>query len=233
MPSLNLTLILSILTVAWAPLISHAQEIEQVSLQFVSFPIAEKPEPVELIVDKGKTISVDLPSNSLSQVYKVNRNSNWVLGKSSTDAEGKPTFETYGSTPSLASNTQIILVTRKGINNSDGLTLAAFDSGLQGFRGGSYLMFNATKLDIAATLGETKIALKPRAHSLVNPTPSKTEGERSYLYTSLFYRKGEEAIPFYSSTWRYSKKARTMVFIYHESVNNRLKTHTIRDYLTE
>ncbi len=233
MPSLNLTLILSVLTLAWVSLISHAQEIEQVSLQFVSFPLAENPEPVELIVDKGKTILVDLPTNTLSKEYKVNRNSNWILGKSSTDAEGKPIFETYGSTPSLASNTQIILVTRKGINNSDGLTLAVFDSGSKGFKGGSYLMFNATKLDIAATLGETKIALKPRAHTLVDPTPSKTEGERGYLYTYLFYRKGEEAIPFYTSTWRYSKKARTMVFIYHESVNNRLRTHSIRDYLTE
>jgi hypothetical protein len=233
MKSFNLTLILAILTVAWAPHISHAQEIEQVTLQFVSFPLAAKPEPVELIVEPGKTILVDLPTNSLSKEYKVNKNSNWILGKSSIDAEGKPTFETYGSTASLASKKQLVLVTRKGINHSDGLTLIALDCDSTGFKGGSYFIFNATKLDIAATLGETKIALKPRAHTLVNPKPSKTEGERNYLYTYLYFRKGAEAIPFYTSTWRYSKKARAMVFIYHEPINERLKTHTIRDYLTD
>ena len=33
------------------------------------------------------------------------------------------------------------------------------------------------------------------------------------------------------STWRFSEKARTMVFFYHDPYNDRLRFHTIRDYV--
>jgi hypothetical protein len=179
---------------------AHAQVAGQVSLQFVSFPMATDAQPVELLVGEGKTILVGLPTNSLSPVYKVNRLSKWVLGKTVAGADGKASFEVYGEGAATASANQLVLVVRSGAADEDGLTLSTFDSGADGFGGGAYLFFNSAKVDIAATVGETKFSLKPLAHKLVHPEPSKTEGNRKYLYTYLYFRKGEEAVPFYSST---------------------------------
>ncbi len=208
-----------------------AQDQEQVSLQFVSFPKAVDAQPVELLVGEGKAIPVELPTNSLSPVYKVGRLSKWVLGKTVAGEDGKDTFKVYGEGQAGASAKQLVLVVRSGAEAADGLTLTTFDGGAKGFGGGSYLFFNAAKVDIAATVGDTKFALKPLAHKLVHPKPSKSEGDRKYLFTYLYFRKGEEAVPFYSSTWRFSEKARSMVFFYHDTHGGQLRTHSIRDYL--
>lgn len=208
-----------------------AQDKELVSLQFVSFPRAVDAEPVELLIGEGKTIPVELPTNSLSPVYKVARLSKWVLGNTVADEEGKESFKVYGEGKATASSKQLVLVVRSGAEAADGLTLTTFDGGAKGFGGGSYLFFNAAKVDIAATVGETKFALKPQEHKLVHPKPSKSEGDRKYLFTYLYFRKGEEAVPFYSSTWRFSEKARSMVFFYHDTHGGQLRTHSIRDYI--
>jgi hypothetical protein len=213
-------------------LTSFAQE-QQVSLQFVSFPISASAKPVELIIGKEKTMNVELPTNALSPVYKVNRLSEWVIGKSSVGTEGQFVFDTYGKAPALASVKQLILVVRKGTNDSDGFDLIPMDNLEANFGGGMYFFMNAAKVDIAVEIGDKKFALKPLTHNLVKPSPSKTEGERQYLYTTLQFRKGEEAVPYYSSTWRFSEKARSLVFLYHDSNTNQLRTHTIRDYPAE
>jgi hypothetical protein len=210
---------------------ASAQDAGKVSLQFVSFPKAADAQELELLMGEGKTLSVELPTNSLSPVYRVDRLSKWVLGKTVADEEGKDTFEVYGQGSASAAAKQLVLVVRSGATNADGLTLTSFDGGTGGFGGGSYLFFNAAKVDIAATLGETKFPLKPLGHKLVHPKPSKSEGNRKYLYTYLYFRKGDEAIPFYSSTWRFSEKARSMVFLYHDKNSGQLRTHSIRDYL--
>jgi hypothetical protein len=67
--------------------------------------------------------------------------------------------------------------------------------------------------------------------SLLAPDPSEVREERKYLYITLYFRKGEEARPFYSSTWRFSEKARSIVLFYHDPHTDRLRTHTIRDYI--
>lgn len=209
--------------------VCHAQD--EVQLQFVSFPRAAVSEPVELLLGKGTTIEVVMPTNNLSPVYEVPKLTQWVLGKTVTDKNDVEKFETYGSTRALGSTKQLVLVVRGGKGNTDGLTLIPFDLEQDGFTGGSYLFFNATKVDIAATVGDSKFALKPLSHRLEKPDPIKAPNGRQQFHTHLFFRKGEEAIPFYSSTWRYSKNARSMVFFYHNTDGGHLRTHSIRDYL--
>lgn len=106
-----------------------AQDVEQVSLQFVSFPKAVDVEPVELLIGEGKTIPVELPTNSLSPVYKVPRLSKWMLGKAVADEEDKQIFKIYGEGKATASAKQLILVVRSGAEAADGLTLTTFDGG--------------------------------------------------------------------------------------------------------
>jgi hypothetical protein len=201
------------------------------SVQFVAFPLSNDPQPVELLVGEGKTLEVELPSNSLSQSYKVPALGSWALGKTVEGPDGKSTFDVYGQTRAAISEKQVILVIRKGKENSEGFELVSFDSGSKGFGGGKYIFLNGTNVDIAGDAGGTKFALKPKKHTLIAPNPSEVREERKYLYITLFFRKGEKATPFYSSTWRFSEKARTMVFFYHDPHNDRLRTHTIRDYL--
>lgn len=220
-----------ILFTAWIIPVTGMGQEKQVSLQFVCFPISNDPQPVSLLVGEGKAISVELPSNVLSPVYKVPALGSWVLGKAAEDAEGAFVFDSYGQTPSTGSDNQMILVIRKGEADKDGFELVSFDSGAKGFGGGKYIFLNGAKVDIAGDAGGTKFALKPRKHTLVAPKPSETKGERKYLYITLYFRKGEEATPFYESTWRFSEKARTLVFFHHDPHSGQLRTHTIRDYL--
>jgi hypothetical protein len=209
----------------------YAQE-QQVTIQFVSFPLSNDEEAIELITGEGETIQVELPTNRLSMEYKVPKLQKWVLGKTIEATDKAPkTFDIYGQVPAIASGNQLILVIRGGPDKPNEFTLTAFDSGQTGLTGGAYLFFNASKVDIAATIGESQFALKPQAHKLISPTRSKEEKEQNQLYTRLYFRKGEEAIPFYTSSWRFNEKARCMVFFYHDTHTNQLRTHTIRSYL--
>ena len=235
---MKLTSTLSLIVCLITPAIVNAQD-KQASLQFVSFPISNDPQPVNLLIGEGKTIAVELPCNRLSPVYKVPALGTWVLGKPAVGADGKPVlgadgkpvFETFGQTPSTGSDNQVILVIRKGAEDKDGFEMVSFDSGSKGFGGGKYIFLNGAKVDIAGDIGGSKFVLKPLKHILIAPNPSEIKEDRKYLYTTLFFRKGEEAIPFYTSTWRFSEKARCMVFFYHEPHGGQLRTHTIRDYL--
>jgi hypothetical protein len=204
---------------------------DSVSVQFVTFPIRTAADPVELIVAESKTINVELPTNNLSKVYNTSRLTSWVLGKSTTNQEGKTIFQTYGMAPVLSGNKQVILVIRKGNTDSDGYTLIPFNADDSGFSGGKYMIFNASQVDIAGEIGDQTFRLSPLHHTLSAPKPSKEENGKKYLYTTLYFRKGNEAEPFYTSTWRFSEKARSMVFLYHEPYEKRLRLHTIRDYL--
>ncbi len=223
---------LSLIVYLITPSIVYAQE-KQVSLQFVCFPISNDSKPVNLLIGEGKTITVELPSNRLSQAYKVPALGIWALGKADVDADGKPIFETFGQTPSAGSDTQMILVIRKGKEDKDGFEMVSFDGGSKGFSGGKYNFLNGAKVDIAGDAGGTKFAIKPLKYILIAPSPSEIKEDRKYLYITLFFRKGEEATPFYTSTWRFSEKARTLVFFYHDPHTNQLRTHSIRDYITE
>jgi hypothetical protein len=222
--------LLLVIGTALMPLL-EAQE-QQVSIRFVSFPLTNDEEAIELIVGEGETIKVELPTNRLSTEYKVPKLNKWVLGKTIEGAkEGEKSFDVFGEVSSLASGKQLILVIRGAPDKPNDFTLTAFDGGQAGFTGGSYLFFNASKADIAATVGESQFALKPQAHKLISPTRSKEEKELNQLVTRLYFRKGEEAVPFYTSTWRFNEKARSLVFFHHDTHTGQLRTHTIRNYL--
>lgn len=210
--------------------VAHAQS-PTVNLHFVSFPKLANAETVELLVGEGKTIEIELPTNSISKSYQVAPLASWLIGKSSVDAEGKFKFETYGQTQSIGTKNQMILAVRKGKDNAGGLHLIPMDYSQTGFGGGEYFLMNATVLEIAGDVGTSKFALKPLKHVLLDPKPTKKSGEREYAFAKFYFRKGEEVQPFFSSTWRYSENARSMVFFYQDPKTMHLRLHTIRDYL--
>lgn len=76
-----------------------AQEGESVTLQFLSFPRAINPEPIELVVGEGKTIKVETPSNELSPRYKIKLQSTWMVGETLVGTDGKPAFNVFGKAP--------------------------------------------------------------------------------------------------------------------------------------
>ena len=176
-------------------------------------------------------MSVELPTNNLSPVYKVKRMTDWVIGKSGKDAEGVSKFEIYGQTPALTAQTQLVLVLRNGVNDADGSKLIPVDSGETGIGGGKYLFMNATEIHVGGTVGETEFNLDPQSHEILAPEPSKVRGSRKYLFTKLFFRKDQKEETFYSSTWRFSDNARSLVFFYHEPDDEHLRIHIIRNYL--
>jgi hypothetical protein len=211
-------------------LMADAQQPE-VTIRFVSFPLTNEEEAIELISGEGKTIKVELPTNRLSVEYKVPKVQKWVLGKTVEGAKkGEKTFDVFGEVSAVDSAKQLILVIRGGADKPKDFTLTAFDGGQAGFTGGSYLFFNASKVDIAATLGESKLLLKPQSHKLLIPSLTKQEKEQNQVYTRIYFRRGEEAVPFYTSAWRFNEKARSMVFFHHDVHTGQLRTHTIRDY---
>lgn len=227
---MQLSAVLSLILSLIVPSTVSAQN-QQVSLRFVSFPTLSDPKPVELITGEGKTIEVELPSNSLSQAYKVPRLQSWVLGDTVTGGGGKTSFKIHGQISAGSTLNQVVLVVRKGGNDEDGYDLICFDGDAGGFSGGKYIFLNGSKVDIAGEVGNLKFVIKPRKHALLAPKPSEEKNDRKYLYITLYFRKGEEATPFYTNTWRFSEKARALVIFYHDPHTQQLRNHTIREYL--
>ena len=212
-----------------------AQEAEQVTLRFLSFPKSASPEPVELMIGDGEVLEVKTPTNALSEPYKVKRLATWSVGKlePAKDKDAKPTFTSYGSAASIASSDQIILLIRTGKENKDGMQVIPIDNSAKNFGGGKFFFMNASKVDIAGMLGGTKFALKPGQQSIIEPKElNKREGsETEGFFTEFYFKKEDEARPFFSSRWPANEKARSMVFFYHDTQNDRLRMHTIRDYI--
>jgi len=209
---------------------SAAQEERQVKLQFVTFPAYSGEKPLELYSGEGESIPIELPSTALSRVYTLKGVSSCILGQTETDDEGNSKFTKFGGGPLLNSDEQVILVLRKGGDASEGLTLIPFSNDASGFTGGRYLMMNASTVDIAGQLGTDKFLISPNKHTLLAPKPSRAEGDRKYLNIKIFFRKGDTTQNFYSNIWRYSDRARNMVFIYHDPHTKQLRTQTIRNY---
>ena len=212
-----------------------AQDAEKITLRFISFPKNASPQPVELLIGDGKTLQVNTPTNALSEPYKVPRLSTWTVGKfePAKGSDTKPVFNSYGSAPALASANQLILLIRNGKENSDGMRVVPLDNNTSKFGGGQFFFMNASKVDIAGMLGGTQFALKPGKHIIIEPKETnQREGVGGNLcFTEFYFRKETEARPFFSSNWPANNKARSMVFFYHDTHNDRLRMHTIRDYL--
>jgi hypothetical protein len=220
-----------LLFVGWALslLPCSAQNADKVSLQFLSFPKSITPEPVELVIGKNKSITVEIPSNELSPVYKVKRQSQWSVGESTTDEESKPLFKIFGQGKVLNSPKQLILLVRKGKKNSDGFDVLVIDNRIAHFGGGKFLFMNAAQVDIAGIVGNEKFAIQPSKHAIIKPEPDKNN--RRVCHTLLYYRKGRETKPFLSSKWPLSGDARGLIFFYHDPRSKQLRLHSIRDFL--
>lgn len=206
----------------------HAQEEEKVTLQFLSFPKSLDPKPVELLIGDGKTLEVEIPTNEFSKPYKVKRLSTWAFGKSDTDKDGKPVFTVFGQAKALGSAKQLILLVRKGPNNADGMEVIPIDNDIANFGGGKFLFMNAAKVDIAGETGEVKFALKPGAHTIIRP---KADPNGRTFHAMFYFRKDDEAKPFFSSKWPISDNISNLIFFYHEPDTKRLRMHTIRNFL--
>ena len=212
---------------------------EIVTLQFISFPKNSKPEPVELLLGDGKTMIVKIPTNDLSKSYEVPKLSTWAVGKTETvkvEVDGKeiekPAFTTYGKAPSIASKTQLILLIRNGKNNADGMKVIPIDNEMENFGGGNFFFYNASTVDIGGLVAKHDFALKPGEFSIVKPVKGVDERKgMKFAFTKLFYRHKKVTKPFFSSTWQVNKKARSMVFFYHDPHNGRLRFHSIRSFM--
>lgn len=210
----------------------QASAQDQVSLQFISIPKAENPLPVELIVGDGKTILVDIPTNRISPVYKVNRLSKWTIGKTFTNKEGNSNFKVFGTADSIKDSEQLILVIRSGKGNEDGLKLMPVSNSEKKLGGGSYLLFNASTIGIKGTLSDKEFEIKSEEFTVVKPPPSKVKGEFKYCDVVLFHLRGTTPRPFLTSTWRISDKARSFIIFYNDLKSKKLRMHSIRDYTT-
>lgn len=207
----------------------RAQEEEKVAVQFLSFPKAIDPKPVELLVGENKTIEVKIPTNEFSEVYHVKRMENWAVGKIETGKDNKPAFTVYGGAKSLAAPSQLILLVRKGQENSEGMVVIPIDNQLTNFGGGQFLFVNAASLDVAGQLGDSKFVVKPGKFAIIKPKP-QTDESKSLVHATLYYRKDDVVKPFFSSTWPVNNRARTMVFFYEDPSTGHLSLHSIRDF---
>ncbi|MFN6269994.1 MAG: hypothetical protein ACK40T_06335 [Akkermansiaceae bacterium] len=212
-----------------------AQEAQMVTLRFISFPKSANPEPVQLLIGPGETMEIKAPTNALSTPYRVKRLSVWSVGKvePAKSKDEKPTFISYGSAPSLESSDQIILLIRNGKENLDSMQVIPMDNRSNNFGGGQFFFMNATTVDIAGMLGGSKFSLKPKSYIIIKPAELKQREEegKGMFFTEFYFRKDDDVRPFFSSTWPHNEKARSMVFFYHDPHNDRLRMHTIRDYL--
>lgn len=210
-----------------------AQEQDMVTLRFLSYPKSANPEPVELLIGDSSTIKVEAPTNALSQTYQIKRLASWSLGKmEAAKNEGEmPSFTSYGSAPALASSEQLILLIRNGKDNKDGLRVIAIDNTTTHFGRGQFFFMNQSKAVIVGKLGGTEFTLQPGAYTIMESGEVIKREHDVPLLTEFLARKEHETRPFFSSMWPVNDKARSLIFFGHDSKNDLLRMHTIRDYV--
>jgi hypothetical protein len=231
MTSLKILIIVAILFPSSASLFAADPNEAHVLVQFVSFPRAKNPQPLEIFLGDEKTLEIEAPTNSVSRIYKIKRKKHWKLGKSQVDADGNFSFQEYGQVPCLASNKQLILVLRKGKSDADGLTLIPISAASEEFGGGKYFIMNASVVDIAGIIGGEKFILRPQSNKIISPVAFKKKGNLKTTDVRIFFSKDRKPKPFFSSVWRLNDNARNLVFIYNEPKNQKLKLHIIRNYI--
>ena len=207
---------------------TNALAQDKISLQFLAFPKQLKPEPIELQIGEGKTIVVQTPGNELSPTYKMPRLGSIVVGKTTQNEEGDPVFQVYGKAKTIAASKQIILLLRKGRNNSDGFVVLPIDGELANFSGGSYLFINASKLNVGGVIGDKKFALKPGQRRMLKPAPNHESG---ICQVTLSYQRKDKWKTFKDTRWSANKRYRSLVFFHQNPKSGRLAVSPIVDIL--
>jgi hypothetical protein len=151
-----------------------------------------------------------------------------VVGETTDGPDGKPMFKELGRTTAPASPQQILMLVRKGKDIADGFDLIALDSRTSGFGAGKYLFMNAAKVEVAGVVGEEKLVVKPNQHIIIKP---KIPNGEHTVHAALYFRKNDEAKPFFSSEWRISDDARNLIFFYHDPQTTHIRLHAIKDYI--
>ncbi len=216
-----------VLSSAFAFLTLPSAAQDDVILQFLSFPMAGETKPIELLLGEGKSEKVNIPTTEISPSYKVKRQAVWAVGETVTGEDGKSTFAVYGKAPALATAKQLILLVRKGKTDAEGFEVIPIANDVANFGASKFLFMNASKVDIAGEAGGEKFAIKPGAHIIVKPKP----GDNGRTFHAMFYfRREDEARPFFSSKWPISEVSRGLIFFYHDPASNRLRLHSIRDF---
>lgn len=205
-----------------------AQNTGEVTLRFISFPKSEEAVKVKLVVGEGKFLDIEAPSKWLSPPVRVAPLAVWAVGETATGPDGKPVFKEFGRATPPPSPDQILMLVRKGKANADGFDLVALDGRTSGFGAGQYLFMNAAKVDVAGVVGEEKFIVKPGQHLIIKP---KIPNGEHTIHAALYFRKGDDAKPFFSSEWRVSDDARNLVFFYHDPQTTHIRLHAIKDYI--
>ena len=210
--------------------VATAQREETVNLQFVSFPRVANAKPLQLLVGEGEVIDVEIPTNRLSQTYKVPKLNAWVLGELATEGENVQ-FKRHGQVQSSNSKNQIVMVIRNPKEGEDKVELFLLNNGGKGLAGGDCFIMNFSKVEIGGVVGKKKFVLKPRGRKTISPAPDRVVRGRRFAFANLYYRKENRLEPFFEKQWRLSKNANSMVFVYHDPHNDRLRLHAIRNFI--
>lgn len=206
-----------------------AQQADQINVQFLSFPKVFDPEPIELYLGDGETFKAKAPANALSEVYRVPRMSTWAIGEMRTSDEGEERFVPFGQAKALNTDNQLILLIRKGESNADGLDVISISGNHEEFGGGKFMFINASKVGIAGDCGGAKFVIEPGERKIIRPLTD--EDDERHFQATFYFRKQDEARPFWSSKWPVTDRTRGLVFFYHDPDTKQLRLHTIRDFL--
>ena len=214
-------------SVLLAPVL-HGQ-VKTMSMQFVCIPrAAGEEDTVEVVVGRKKTLEVKIPSNELSQEYRVPRSNPILVGKK-VDRNGNVGFDTYASFAPPAGRNVIVILGRKGATNADGFTAKAINADSKNFRAGQYLLYNICSETIECEIGGDVFSLQPDEITLKSP---KGDVKEDLAHVKLFVKSDDgEAKPFFTNNWPIRGNARSIVVIYKSPATDKYMIRAINDYL--
>ncbi len=198
-------------------------------LTFIVLPKSNAPVSIEMFNDKAKPIEIEATSNDISKTYKAKSQPTWIFGKQVKDENGKNTFKIYGKTKALSSKKQLIILVKKGTNNSDGFEVFTVNNENKSFGGGKFLFVNTANTKIYGIIGTKKVILKPNKLTIIEPIPEKAN--KRVCYVKLFHAVNNKAKPFLSTKWPVNIATRGLIFFYNDPKSKRIRYHSIRDFL--
>jgi len=201
---------------------------EMMSLQFLAMPKQVRPEPLELLIGENETIDIHTPSNELSRPYEVPALDSIIVGQTSVNDQGESVFNVLGRARSIGSSKQIILLMRKGEEAKDGFTVLPVSGELGDFGGGSYLLVNASGVNVAGKMGDKSFELAPGSRELLQPAATHEGGGCQVTFA---YMRGQEWKVFRDTRWSVNPSYRSLVFFYQNPSTEKLAVAPVVDLL--